>query len=129
MLHTKRVYDKPAASDGARILVDRLWPRGLTKEAAKLNEWLKDIAPSPELRKWFNHEPARWEEFDKRYRKELARAAAEPHLEHVSALAQEGAVTLVYAAREERHNSASVLRAVTEERIRPRPKSATKASR
>lgn len=129
MLQTKRVYDKPVFADGIRILVDRLWPRGLTKESAKLDEWLKDIAPSPELRKWFNHDTARWEEFQKRYREELATAAAKPQVERLCELVGKGTVTLLYAAREDRHNSASVLRDVIEERLRPHPKSATKASR
>lgn len=129
MLQTRRVYDKPSAADGYRVLVDRLWPRGLTKDAANLDEWLKDIAPSPELRKWFGHDAERWEEFEKRYRIELAAAALKPHLERLSELARNGTVTLLYAAREDHHNSASVLRNVIEARLRTRPRSGTKAGR
>jgi uncharacterized protein YeaO (DUF488 family) len=128
MLRTKRVYDPPDPSDGYRVLVDRLWPRGLTKEAAKLDEWLKEIAPSQELRKWFGHDPARWTEFVTRYRVELDRSAA-PHLGRLAKLAQQGPLTLLYAAREERHNSASVLRDVVEARLKRRPRSATRAGR
>lgn len=129
MLQTKRVYDTPAATDGYRILVDRLWPRGLTKEAAKLDEWLKAIAPSPELRKWFNHDPERWEEFVKRYRSELSGTPAQSCLDRLAGLARQGPVTLLYATREDRHNSASVLLDVLEARLKPRPRSATRAGR
>jgi uncharacterized protein YeaO (DUF488 family) len=129
MLQTKRVYDKPAATDGYRVLVDRLWPRGLTKEAAKLDEWLKDIAPSPNLRSWFGHDPDRWEAFVARYRTELERHEAGPHLERLADLARKGPVTLLFAAREERLNSASVLRDVLAARIKHRPRSATRAGR
>ncbi len=129
MLQTKRVYDKPSASDGHRVLVDRLWPRGLTKDAARLDEWLKDIAPSPELRKWFGHDPERWEEFKKRYESELSKTAAKPHLDRLCQLAQQGMVTLLYAAREERQNSASILRDVVIVRMLIQAISATKVSR
>jgi uncharacterized protein YeaO (DUF488 family) len=103
----KRVYLQPDEGDGTRILVDRLWPRGLTKEKARVDLWLKDIAPSTELRKWFGHDPGKWTEFQKRYRAELR-----DNQEQVSLLMQEAAkgdVTLVYGAKDEEHNEAVVL--------------------
>jgi uncharacterized protein YeaO (DUF488 family) len=107
-IRIKRVYEKPDKGDGKRILVDRLWPRGLTKAKANVDLWLKDIAPSTELRKWFGHEPGKWEEFKRRYRTEL-----EGNEEHVSLLQQQvkkGTVTLVYGAKDEEHNEAVVLK-------------------
>lgn len=107
-LYIKRVYEKPAKEDGTRILVDRLWPRGLTKEKARVDLWLKEIAPSTELRKWFGHDPAKWDEFQKRYRAELRM-----NKEQVSLLKEEqkkGIVTLVYGAKDEEHNEALVLK-------------------
>jgi len=104
----KRIYEAPDPSDGTRVLVDRLWARGLTKEKAALDLWLKDIAPSTELRKWFSHDPAKWEEFQKRYRAEL-----ETNDAAVARLREElrkGPVTLLYAARDQEHNEALVLR-------------------
>lgn len=104
----KRVYEDPAKEDGIRILVDRLWPRGLTKQRACLDLWLRDIAPSTELRKWFNHDPEKWKEFGIRYRKEL-----ENNIESVEALKEQlkkGTVTLVYGAKDEAHNEALVLK-------------------
>lgn len=103
----KRAYEPPAPDDGRRILVDRLWPRGLSKDHAHLDDWMKDIAPSTDLRKWFGHDPAKWEEFRRRYRAELdTRAAA---LDRLRDLAREGTVTLVYAAHDTAHNDAVVL--------------------
>lgn len=107
-LKIKRVYEKPAEDDGKRILVDRLWPRGLTKEKAAVDLWLKEIAPSTELRKWFSHDPENWKEFQKRYHQELKK-----NKEHVSILKEQlrkGVVTLVYGARDEEHNEALVLK-------------------
>jgi len=104
----KRIYEAPDPSDGTRVLVDRLWARGLTKEKAALDLWLKDIAPSTELRKWFSHDPAKWEDFQKRYRAEL-----ETNDAAVARLREElrkGPVTLLYAARDQEHNEALVLR-------------------
>lgn len=109
-LRLKRAYEPPARGDGTRILVDRLWPRGLKKDGAALDHWMKDVAPSPALRKWFGHDPERWSEFRRRYAAEL-RAQAEP-LDTIRALAHAGPVTLVYAARDEEHNHALVLRDV-----------------
>lgn len=104
----KRVYDPPAASDGYRVLVDRLWPRGLTKEAAAVDLWLRDVAPSTELRKWFHHEAQKWSEFRERYEKELrANPDAVARLRDV---VRTHAVTLVYGAKDEEHNQAAVLR-------------------
>jgi uncharacterized protein YeaO (DUF488 family) len=108
MLKLKRVYEEPSREDGFRILVERLWPRGLSKGRASVNLWLKDVAPSPELRKWFGHDPARWEQFRERYWVELRQKE-----DLVSLLRQkgkDGTVTLVYAARDEQHNSAVALK-------------------
>ena len=106
-IRIKRAYEEPDAEDGTRILVDRLWPRGLTKEKAKVDLWLKEVAPSTELRKWFAHDPAKWAEFRSRYRQEL-----EGNKEQLSLLRQEaakGTVTLVYGARDQEHNEAVIL--------------------
>ena len=108
-IRTKRVYEAPAKGDGARILVDRLWPRGFSKEKAQVDLWLKDIAPSTALRKWFAHDVAKWDEFRRRYARELdANADA---VETLRAHAGRGAVTLVYGAKDEEHNQAAVLEA------------------
>lgn len=106
----KRAYEPAAAQNGRRILVDRLWPRGVSKKAAKLDGWLKAIAPSPALRTWFAHDPKRWDEFRRRYRTELQSHATE--LRDLRRLARQGPITLVYAARDEAHNDAVVLRNV-----------------
>ncbi len=104
----KRVYDPAQPEDGYRILVDRLWPRGLSKERAAVDLWLKEVAPSPALRTWFGHEPAKWEEFERRYGEELEELG-EP-LERVRALEErEGVVTLLYAAKDVEHTHARVL--------------------
>lgn len=108
MIKIKRVYEEPDDEDGMRILVERLWPRGLSKERAKVDLWLKDIAPSPELRKWFAHDPEKWDEFQARYRKELA-ANKEP-VALLREKSKKNTVTLVYAAHDEEHNSALVLK-------------------
>ena len=104
----KRAYEAADANDGRRVLIDRLWPRGLSKQAAALDLWLKQIAPSTELRKWFGHDPARWVEFQRRYAEEVRR---QPELfEQLRDLAHEGRLTLVYSAHDEQHNDAVVLR-------------------
>ena len=103
----KRAYDPPEVSDGRRILVDRLWPRGVAKDDAQLSLWLKEVAPSPELRRWFGHDPQRWAEFVRRYRAELA-DRPEP-VERLRSLAAEGRLTLVYGARDPVHNHAAAL--------------------
>lgn len=104
----KRVYEKSGKEDGVRILVDRLWPRGLTKEKAGIDVWLKEIAPSTELRKWFGHDPDKWKEFQKRYRQELRNNKGQVAVlkEHV----KKRVVTLVYGAKDEEHNEALVLK-------------------
>ncbi|MBN9037708.1 MAG: DUF488 domain-containing protein [Rhizobiales bacterium] len=113
-IRLKRAYEAPAASDGTRILVDRLWPRGLKKADAAIDHWEKEVAPSDALRRWFGHDPAKWEEFRKRYRAELAGKA-----EAVADLRQrigKGQATLVYGARDEAHNQAVVLKELLDER-------------
>jgi len=107
MIKLKRAYEKPAKDDGERVLVERLWPRGLTKAQAKLDLWLKEIAPSPELRKWFGHDPDRWVEFRRRYLKELRQKADLVKL--LKRKARGGTITLIYAVRDEEHNGALVL--------------------
>ena len=108
MIHLKRAYDPISKSDGYRILVERLWPRGLSKEKAGIDLWLKEIAPSPELRKWYSHEPAKWEQFRQRYEGELkGNEAALAELERV--IRDHSEVTFVYAAHDVEHNSALVL--------------------
>lgn len=106
----KRAYEEPSAQDGTRVLVDRLWPRGLTKQVARIDHWFKEIAPSPELRKWFGHDPGRWSDFRRRYTAELRQHGEQ--LKELRQLARRGTVTLVYAARDEEHNDAVVLRDV-----------------
>ncbi len=113
----KRAYEEPEAGDGYRVLVDRLWPRGVKKENLELDAWDKEIAPSPELRKWFGHDPARWEEFRKRYREELSSPERRALLEDLLGRARREPVTLVYGARDETHNGAVVLREVLESRL------------
>lgn len=110
MFKLKRVYDAPSLDDGSRVLVDRLWPRGLTKKKAAVDLWLKEIAPTTELRQWFGHDPAKWADFQRRYTKELKERS-----DLVTLLRQKGRnelVTLVYGARDETHNAAVALKAV-----------------
>lgn len=114
MIQLKRVYEKSSRRDGVRILVDRLWPRGLTKERAAVTLWLKDVAPSSELRKWFGHDPAKWKEFQVRYRKELRQK--KDALTLLKQKSKDRTVTLVYGARDEQHNEAVVLRQIVEGR-------------
>jgi uncharacterized protein YeaO (DUF488 family) len=106
-LAIKRVYEPVSPKDGYRILVDRLWPRGLSKENAAVDLWLKDVAPSTELRQWFGHDPAKWNEFRRKYSAELATRAGE--VAQIRALARRRRVTLVYGARDTEHNDAVVL--------------------
>ncbi len=112
MIRLKRAYDPPAPEDGERLLVERLWPRGLTKEKAALDLWLKDAAPSPELRKWFSHDPDRWEEFKRRYREELT--DRQDIIKMLREKSRAGTVTFIYAARDQTRNSAVVLKEVVE---------------
>ena len=108
MIQTKRVYDKPAGTDGFRVLVDRLWPRGLTKEKAQVHLWMKEIAPSDELRKWFHHEERNWGEFVRKYKTELAKK--KNLLSELNKLEKEkGTVTLLFGSMDEKQNQAIVL--------------------
>lgn len=112
MIRLKRVYESPSSDDGVRILVDRVWPRGIAKDRIKIDRWLKEIAPSNELRKFFAHESARWPEFVARYRHELQSPANLEMLDELAALARKGTVTLLYGARDTEHNQAVVIREV-----------------
>jgi uncharacterized protein YeaO (DUF488 family) len=116
MLQVKRIYEPPAKSDGTRLLVERLWPRGLKKEDAKLDGWLREVAPSTTLRKWFNHDPAKWDEFQKRYRDELNRntEAWQPILE----AARKGRVTLLFSSHDAEHNNVVALKAYLESHLK-----------
>ena len=105
----KRVYEPATSADGKRILVDRLWPRGLSKDKAKVDHWLKEVAPSTALRQWFGHDPEKWAEFQKRYRAELK---SNPAMDELRALSAQGSVTLLYAARDQVHNEAVVLQKI-----------------
>ena len=107
-IRLKRVYLAPSPEDGVRVLVDRLWPRGVRKADAAIDRWDKEVAPSTELRRWFGHDPRHWEEFRRRYRAELSSNAA--LVDELRAIASKGRLTLVYAARDELHNEAVVLR-------------------
>ena len=104
----KRIYEEASSSDGRRVLVDRLWPRGVSRESARIDDWLKDVAPSNELRKWFGHEPEKWAELKKRYREELKRKEAV--LADLRVLGRKGAVTLLYGAKDTEHNQAVALK-------------------
>nr|HET6902171.1 DUF488 domain-containing protein [Ktedonobacteraceae bacterium] len=106
----KRVYDEPKEDDGKRVLVDRLWPRGLSKERARVDLWLKEVAPSSELRKWFGHEPEKFAEFRRRYEAELDAEGAQTKLAELRDMAKREHVTLVFAAHDTEHNNAVVLR-------------------
>lgn len=107
-IQLKRIYEKPEKADGFRVLVDRLWPRGISKEKAHLDLWLKEIAPSTELRQWFSHDPKKWAEFEKRYRRELSKNTAFRELKDT--LKKHKAATLLFSAKDEEHNEAVVLR-------------------
>ena len=107
MIKLKRAYEKPARDDGERILVERLWPRGLTKQRARIDLWLKEVAPSAELRRWFGHDPEKWDKFRQRYQNELKHK--DDLIELLKRKAKAGTITLIYAARDEEHNGALVL--------------------
>ncbi len=127
MVKTKRVYDPASPEDGRRILIDRLWPRGISKEEAHIDEWLRDIAPSTELRKWFAHDPAKWEEFKKRYVKELE--AKEDLVKALRAEAGKGNITLLFAAKDTVHVNARVLRELIEKAPGKKSKTETRQQR
>lgn len=116
-MRTKRVYEEPVKGDGFRILVDRLWPRGLTKDRARIDLWLKEAAPSDALRKWFGHDRARWAEFKRRYFKELA--DNEEAVEPIVSKASKGTVTLLYGAKDEECNNAVALQEFIEQKKHP----------
>ena len=115
MIRIKRVYREPSLEDGVRILVDRVWPRGISKERAHVIEWRKDLAPTTSLRKWFGHEPAKWAEFRKRYRTELTRSGMMEELRTLARLSSKRTMTLVYSAADEEHNQAVVLKELIDE--------------
>ncbi len=110
MIRIKRVYIEPSPRDGMRILIDRVWPRGITKERAHIVEWRKELAPSTLLRKWFGHDPVKWTEFRKRYRTELKRSDQLDALKKLAQRSSRGTVTLVYGAADEEHNQAVALK-------------------
>lgn len=114
MIRIKRAYEGASPKDGTRILVDRLWPRGVSKERIEVSEWMKDIGPSKELIKWFGHDPKRWEGFEKRYREELA--GKRDLLEKLRFFSKKGDLTLVYSAKDELHNQAVIIKKVLEEK-------------
>lgn len=115
MIRLKRVYETPAPEDGLRVLVERLWPRGLTKEKARVDLWLKDVAPSPELRKWYGHDPAKWEGFIERYEQELT---ANPAVDTLLDLTRDhDPLTFVYAASDSQRNSARLLKQLVEQKL------------
>ncbi len=116
MIRCKRVYDLSEAGDGYRVLVDRLWPRGFKRDQAALDAWVKDIAPSSDLRKWYGHRPERWPEFQHRYRRELARPEAAEELDRLRRMAESRALTLLTATRNVAESHASVLKSVLQER-------------
>ncbi len=117
MVKVKRAYEEPSPADGRRILVDRLWPRGIKKTEAQLTAWVKDLAPSNELRLWFHHNPERWEEFQRRYAEELAAPEKADLLKDLLTQAREGTVTLIFAARNRDRNNAVVMKSFLEERL------------
>jgi uncharacterized protein YeaO (DUF488 family) len=119
MIQVKRAYDKPAASDGTRFLVDHLWPRGIKKEALKIESWIRPVSPSTELRQWFGHEPAKWKEFQHRYFAELDQKPEtwEPLMQ----AARKGNITLVFSARDTEHNNAVALKDYLDKHLKAKP--------
>ena len=110
MIRVRRIHDPPEPDDGGRYLADRVWPRGISRERASLDGWLKDLAPSHELRRWFGHDPARWDEFRRRYRDELSAPEAAPTLAMLRLEGSRGVVTLLFAARDRERNNAVALK-------------------
>jgi len=115
MVRIKRAYEPAASRDGVRVLVDRVWPRGITKETARIKQWVRELAPSVQLREFFGHDPAKWEEFQRRYRKELGRGQAREMLDELASISARGTLTLVYGARDPEHNQAVVIKKVLDE--------------
>lgn len=118
----QRAYDEPGPKDGRRVLVDRVWPRGRTREHLRLDAWERDLGPSTELRRWFGHDPERWLEFQRRYHLELAQPARAMTLDGLAAAARLGPVTLVFGARDREHNQAQVIVEEVEQRLTSTPK-------
>jgi uncharacterized protein YeaO (DUF488 family) len=118
MIKIKRIYEGPAAGDGFRILVDRLWPRGLTKAAAKVDLWVRDLAPSNDLRKWYGHEPEKWTEFKKRYSQEMV--GKDENLSLIMDKAKAGTVTFLFSSKEEKLNNAQALKEFIEAKLKKR---------
>lgn len=119
MVRIKRAYEPAASRDGVRVLVDRVWPRGVTKETARIKRWMRELAPSEQLRKFFGHDPARWDEFRRRYRKELSRGPARDMMDDLASIAARGTLTLVYGAQDTEHNQAAVIKEVLDEMAWP----------
>jgi uncharacterized protein YeaO (DUF488 family) len=117
MVVIKRAYDPPSRNDGTRILVDRLWPRGIAKQDAHVKKWMRELGPSNELRRFFAHDPARWQEFRKRYLAELKRPEAAALLDDLLEIARSGTLTLVYSAKDQQHNQALVLKELLERKL------------
>ena len=117
MIQIKRVHSEPSARDGVRILVDRVWPRGISKERARVVEWRKDFAPTTSLRRWFGHEPSRWTEFRRRYRTELTRSGMMEELRNLARRSPKKTITFVYSAADEEHNQAVVLKELIDELV------------
>jgi uncharacterized protein YeaO (DUF488 family) len=117
MIAIKRAYEPPARTDGTRILVDRLWPRGIKKEEAHVENWMRELGPSNELRQFFGHDPARWREFHRRYLAELKRPEAKALLAELEKIAGNGKLTLVYSAKDEEHNQAVVLKELLDKQL------------
>ncbi len=117
MLKIKRAYEQPEAEDGERVLVDRLWPRGLSKDKLKIDRWEKVLAPSDDLRKWFGHEAEKWDEFKRRYREELATPESSRILDELATASERGNITLVYGTKDTEHSNARVLQELIGERI------------
>jgi uncharacterized protein YeaO (DUF488 family) len=116
-IRIKRAYEPPSRDDGRRVLVDRMWPRGVARETLALDDWLKEVSPSDALRRWFNHDPVRWPEFAVRYGDELTKPPASEAVDELVRCARKGPLTLVYAASDEAHNNAVALRAVIEKHL------------
>ncbi|MEM3839467.1 MAG: DUF488 domain-containing protein [Candidatus Micrarchaeaceae archaeon] len=114
LLGIKRIYEKVEVTDGSRILVDRLWPRGVKKSTAHIDRWMKEVGPSNELRLWFNHDPAKWQEFKNKYKKELE---SNPAFKSLLELAKNSDITLVYSAQDTEHNNAVVLKEMLEKQL------------
>jgi uncharacterized protein YeaO (DUF488 family) len=118
MIKLKRAYDPPEDDDGTRVLVDRLWPRGVSKERIRIDQRMSDIAPSNELRRWFNHDPTKWDEFHRRYVAELDNPERESELDSLARIAEKGILTLVYGAKDTERNQAVVLKELIEARMK-----------